>query len=162
MQINRELLEKTCKNTIEVILSCLECATMGTIYMIGPMPGLKAERVTSGISDAGQISWGLPEDSDYNSPGKEWEQYRDTPGHLLEAMGWCVEQQKSWTADTPLEDIRSVRKQLTGEVEDCHHMEPVLVRKKGTSTAIISTISSTLSIIMGAPFGKIPNMLLSP
>jgi len=79
MQINRELLEKTCKNTIEVILSCLECATMGTIYMIGPMPGLKAERVTSGISDAGQISWGLPEDSDYNSPGKEWEQYLTLP-----------------------------------------------------------------------------------
>ncbi len=129
MQSNRELLEKVCKNTIEVILSCLDCATKGTIYMIGQMPGLQAERVTSGISDAGQIKWGLPEDSDYNSPGKEWEQYSDSPGHLLEAMGWCVEQQKSWTADNPLEDIRSVRKQLRGEGEDHYHMEPVLVRK---------------------------------
>jgi len=129
MQINRDLLEITCKNTIEAILSCLECATKGTIYMIGPMPELQAERVTSGIIDDGQIKWGLPEDSDYNPPGKTWEQYRDTRGHLLEAMGWCVEQQKSWTADNPQEDIRSVRKQLRGEVEDYHHMEPVLVKK---------------------------------
>jgi hypothetical protein len=129
MQINREVLERTCKNTIEAILCCLECATKGTIYQIGPMPRLQAERVTSGIRNNGHIEWGLPEDSDYNPPGKEWENYRDTPGHLLEAMGWCVEQQKSWTADNPQEDIRSIRKQLKGEVEDLHHMEPVLVRK---------------------------------
>jgi hypothetical protein len=129
MQINRDLLEITCKNTIEAILSCLQCATKGTIYVVGPMPELQVERVTSGIMDEGQIKWGLPQDSDYNPPGKVWEQYRDTPGYLLEAMGWCVEQQKSWTADNPLEDVRSVRKQLRGEVEDVHHMEPVLVKK---------------------------------
>lgn len=129
MQINRDLLEKTCKNMIEAILSCLECATKGTVYTIEPMPKLQAQRITSGIRDDGGIKWGLPEESDYNPPGKEWEQYRDTPGHLLEAMGWCVEQQKSWTADNPQGDIRSVRKQLRCEVEDCHHMEPVLVRK---------------------------------
>jgi hypothetical protein len=129
MQINRDLLEITCKNTIEAILSCLECATKGTIYIIGPMPDLQVERVTSGMIEDGQIKWGLPHDSDYNPPGKVWEQYRDTPGHLLEAMGWCVEQQKSWTSDNPQEDVRSVRKQLRGEVEDYHHMEPVLVKK---------------------------------
>jgi hypothetical protein len=44
-------------------------------------------------------------------------------------MGWCVERQRSWTADDPYEDVRSVRKQLRGEIEDFHHMEPVLVRK---------------------------------
>jgi len=44
-------------------------------------------------------------------------------------MGWCVEKQKSWTSDNPYEDIRSVRKQLDGEIEDYHHMEPVLVKK---------------------------------
>jgi hypothetical protein len=44
-------------------------------------------------------------------------------------MGWCIEQQRSWTSDNPQEDIRSIRKQLRGEVEDYHHMEPVLVRK---------------------------------
>ena len=44
-------------------------------------------------------------------------------------MAWCVERQKSWTADDPHENIRSVRKQLRGEVEDCHQMEPVLVKK---------------------------------
>ena len=129
MQINRDLLERTCKNTIEAILCCLEQATKGTIYTIGPMPSLRAERITSGVREDGQIKWGLPQKSDYNPPGKEWEQYRDRPDHLLEAMGWCVEQQKSWTADNPLEDIRSVRKQLRSEAEDCHHMEPVLVKK---------------------------------
>ena len=75
------------------------------------------------------MSWGLPQISDYNSPGRTWEEYRDQPGRALEAMAWCVEQQKSWTADEPCEDARSVRKQLQGEVEDCHHLEPVLVEK---------------------------------
>ncbi len=116
---------------IETILLSLSHATKGTIYRIGPMPELQAVRVTSGrwIDNREQIQWGLPEVSDYNFPGKTWEQYHDRPGHVLEAMGWCVERQKSWTADNPFEDTRSVRKQIKGEVEDFHHMEPVLVRK---------------------------------
>ncbi len=131
MIINKDILEKTCKDMIETILFCLEDATKGTIYLISPMPELRAVRVTSGVRMQGsdQIKWGLPEASDYNYPGKTWEQYRDSPGHVMEAMGWCVEMQKSWTADDPYEDRRSVRKQLSGEIEDFHHMEPVLVRK---------------------------------
>jgi branched-subunit amino acid transport protein AzlD len=131
MIISHDLLERTCKNMIETILLCLENATRGTVYRIGRMPRLRAMRVTSGERENGngKIKWGLPEASDYNTPGKSWEQYRDRPGHVLEAMGWCVEKQKSWTADDPYEDIRSVRKQLRGEIEDFHHMEPVLVRK---------------------------------
>ncbi len=130
MIISNNILEKTCKDMIETILLTLDDATKGTIYRIGPMPELLAVRVTSGVrSGDGLIEWGLPEVSDYNYIGKSWEQYRDQPGHVLEAMGWCVEKQKSWTADDPYEDIRSVRKQLSGEVEDFHHMEPVLVRK---------------------------------
>jgi hypothetical protein len=35
MQINPEVLERTCKNTIEAILCCLECATKGTLYRVG-------------------------------------------------------------------------------------------------------------------------------
>lgn len=31
MQINRDLLERTCKNTIEAILCCLDQVTRGTI-----------------------------------------------------------------------------------------------------------------------------------
>ena len=95
------------------------------------MPTLRTVRVTSGIrSDQNRtMSWGLPQVSDYNPPGRDWEEYRDQPGRVLEAMAWCVEQQKSWTADEPREDARSVRKQLRGEVEDCHHMEPVLLKK---------------------------------
>jgi hypothetical protein len=131
MIIPNDILEKTCKDMIETILFCLSYATKGTIYRVGPMPRLLAVRVTSGVREesSDQIHWGLPEASDYNYPGKNWEQYRDNPGHVMEAMGWCVERQKSWTADNPHEDLRSVRKQLSGEIEDFHHMEPVLVRK---------------------------------
>jgi hypothetical protein len=131
MIIGSDILEKTCKDMIETILFCLADATKGTIYRVGPMPDLQVTRVTSGARNGGasEIRWGLPEVSDYNYPGKSWAQYRDRPRHVLEAMGWCVERQKSWTADDPYEDLRSVRKQLGGEAEDFHHMEPVLVRK---------------------------------
>jgi hypothetical protein len=132
MSVIDVLLEVTCKNVINTILSCLEHATKGTIYRIGSMPKLQAVRVASGIKRSGSddIEWGLPTVSDYNYPGKSWMQYRDRPGHVLEAMGWCVEKQKSWTADNPFEDLRSVGKQLRGEIEDSYHMEPVLVRKE--------------------------------
>jgi len=30
-------------------------------------------------------------------------------------MAWCVERQKSWTADDPGHDLRSARKQLEGK-----------------------------------------------
>lgn len=131
MTMMEDLLENTCKNMIKTILFCLENATKGTIYRVGPMPKLQAVRITSGIRREGtdEIEWGLPAVSDYNPPGKSWEQYRDRPDHVLEAMGWCVEKQKSWTAENPFEDVRSVGKQLRGEIEDFYHMEPVLVRK---------------------------------
>lgn len=127
-----ELLEDTCRKMIKTILSCLDHATKGTIYRVGPMPKLQVTRITSGIrvEASDLLQWGLPSVSDYNYPGKSWEEYRDRPNHLLEAMGWCVERQQSWTADDPAEDKRSVRKQLRGELEDVYHMEPVLVRKR--------------------------------
>lgn len=131
MLISNDILERICKNVIETILACVGNATKGTIYRISPMPELRAVRVTSGIRLDGtdHIEWGLPQASDYNFPGKTWEQYKDRPGHVLESLAWCVEHQKSWTADDPQYDQRSVRKQLRGELEDCSHMEPVLVHK---------------------------------
>ncbi len=131
MIIDANVLERTCKDMIETILFCLRNATKGTIYRIGPMPDLQTVRVTTGVRDeeSGEILWGLPESSDYNLPGKGWEQYKDKPGRVLEAMAWCVEKGKSWTADDPYQDIRSVRKQLMDEIEDHHHMEPVLIKK---------------------------------
>ena len=131
MIISYDILEQTCKDMIETILLCLRDATKGTIYRIGPMPELRSVRVTSGARDevTGQISWGHEDSSDYNYPGKCWEDYKDKPGRPLEAMAWCVENGISWTADDPLQDSRSVRKQLANEPEDFHHMEPVLIRK---------------------------------
>jgi hypothetical protein len=131
MIINDGVLEQTCKDVIDTILLCLPHATKGTIYRIGPMPELRTVRITSGVrdGDGGEIIWGLHEYSDYDYPGKRWEDYKDKPGRPLEAMAWCVELGKSWTSDDPYHDSRSVRKQLANEVEDFHHMEPVLVKR---------------------------------
>lgn len=116
---------------IETIFVCLPNAFKGTIYRVGKMPGLKVERITSGRIDEcrDKIVWGLPAVSEYNPPGKPWLDYRDEPGRPKEAMGWCVERQKSWTAEDPTSDSRSVRLQTEAEPEDFQHMEPVLVRK---------------------------------
>ncbi len=132
MTSSDDLLVATCRTMIRTLLSCLDNATKGTIYKIGLMPELTAVRVLSGTRKPGseELEWGLPAQSEYNAPGKQWEMYRDQPGRPLEAMGWCVEKQLSWTADNPPEDVRSVRKQISGVPEDEFHMEPVLVRKK--------------------------------
>ena len=131
IEIEKPVLEKACREMIETILLCLPNALKGTIYRVGKPPDLIAERITSGIIDENsrKISWGLPVKSEYNPPGKPWVEYRDEPSRPLEAMSWCVEKQKSWTAEDPRNDARSVRMQVEGVREDYHHMEPVLVGK---------------------------------
>lgn len=142
MNLIDKLLEDTCRKMIKTILSCFDHATKGTIYRVGPLPKLQVIRITSGVRvGAGdELEWGLPAVSDYNYPGKSWEEYRDRSGHPLEAMGWCVERQQSWTADDPAEDRRSVRKQLRGELEDVYHMEPVLVSKLDLLGSCVETL----------------------
>jgi hypothetical protein len=131
IEIEEVVLKKACMEMIETIFFCLPNAFKGTIYRVGKMPDLIVERIASGIVDENRmnISWGLPSKSGYSSPGRSWIEYRDEPGRPLEAMGWCVERQKSWTAEDPSNDSRSVRLQIKKEVEDFQHMEPVLVRK---------------------------------
>ena len=132
MRISAHVLEDVCKRMIEVILFCLPNATRGTIYTVGSIPVLQVVRVASGDKrdETDQITWDVKNRSDYDLPGKKWQDYRDRPEGVPEAMAWCVENQKSWTADDPENNIRSVRKQLEGKAgEDYHHMEPVLVRK---------------------------------
>lgn len=126
---------------IETIFVCLPNAFKGTIYSVGKMPDLVVERITSGKIDEDResISWGLPAVSDYNPPGKPWITYRDEPERPLEAMSWCVERQKSWTAEDPSNDSRSVRLQFEMELEDFQHMEPVLLRKSDLSLNMYST-----------------------
>jgi len=131
IEIERNVLENACKEMIETILFCIPVAFKGTIYRVGKPPALITERITSGVIDSPrrQISWGLPEKSEYNPPGRPWIDYRDEPGRPLEAMAWCIEKQLSWTSADPGNDLRSVRLQVEGVEEDYHHMEPVLVRK---------------------------------
>jgi len=132
LKVDKTSLERACKEIIETILFCLPNAYKGTVYSIGSPPHLVATRITSGIIDRERenISWGLPEKSDYNPPGKPWMDYRDEPGRVLEAMAWCVERQKSWTAEDPETDTRSARVQVGRRRKDSHHMEPVLIRKQ--------------------------------
>jgi len=130
-EIESAALEKACIEIIETILFCLPNTFKGTIYRIGKPPDLIAEKIASGIIDERRekISWGLPAESGYDPPGKPWTDYRDELGRPFEAMGWCVERQKSWTVEEPYSDTRSIRLQVEGRHEGCHHMEPVLVRK---------------------------------
>ena len=132
IKIEQEALENACKEIIESILICLPNAFKGTVYRVGILPEMVTTRITSGIidEDRQEISWGLPELSDYNPPGKRWVDFRDEPDRPLEAMSWCVERQSSWTAEDPRNDARSVRLQVEGVWKDFHHMEPVLIRKK--------------------------------
>ncbi len=142
IEIEQAVLKKACMEMIETILFCLPNAFKGTIYRVGKIPDLTVERITSGImdEDGTSISWGLPAQSEYNPPGKSWVDYRDQPGRALEAMAWCVERQKSWTAEDPASDSRSVRLQVNVELEDFHHMEPVLVRKSDLNMDMYSAL----------------------
>ncbi len=131
INLEKEILEKACKEIIETILFCLPNAYKGTVYHIGSPPELRAVRVASGVIDEKRekIEWELEGSSDFDYPGKTWLEYRDEPGRPLEAMAWCVEKQKSWTSEDPRNDIRSERYKREGILEDYHHMEPVLIRK---------------------------------
>jgi len=131
IEIEKAVLGKACKEIIETILFCLPNAYAGTIYRIGKPPALITKRIASGImnGDRNKISWGLVARSGFNPPGKPWIEYRDEPGRPLEAMAWCVERQKSWTAEDPKNDARGARLKAGGVAKDFHHMEPVLVRK---------------------------------
>ena len=141
IQIEEAVLKKACMEMIETIFFCLPNAFKGTIYRVGKMPDLIVERITSGIIDEDRksISWGLPSQSGYTSPGRSWYDYRDEPCRPLEAMGWCVERQKSWTAEDPSSDSRSVRLQVESGLEDFQHMEPVLVRKSDLNLDMYSS-----------------------
>jgi hypothetical protein len=142
IEIEESVLKKACMEMIETIFVCLPNAFKGTIYRVGKIPDLKVERITSGLIDdfREKIEWGLPARSGYTSPGKPWLDYRDEPGRPLEAMGWCVERQKSWTSEDPTSDSRSVRLQLESEPEDFQHMEPVLVRKTDLNLNMYSSL----------------------
>lgn len=145
INVDRNTLEKACKEIIETILFCLPDAYKGTVYQIGPPPELVAVRVTSGMIDEARqnIEWDLTGSSDFDPPGKSWLEYRDEPGRPLEAMAWCVERQKSWTSEDPSQDVRSRRYTKKGLFEDYHHMEPVLIRK---SDLVIDNNNNSITI----------------
>jgi hypothetical protein len=141
IEIKEHALKKACLEMIETIILCLPNAFKGTIYRVGKPPDLIVERITSGVisEDRKKITWGLPAQSEYNPPGRPWLNYRDEPGRPMEAMAWCVEKQRSWTAEDPTNDIRSVRLQMDVGLEDFQHMEPVLARKSDLNLNMYSS-----------------------
>jgi len=155
LEISRSVLEQACKEMIETILFCLPYAYKGTIYRIGRPPELIAERITSGVIDRSSLrcSWGLPAQSDYNPPGKHWRAYRDEPNRPLEAMAWCVQKQKSWTSQDPVNDPRNVRPPVHELEPDYHHMEPVLVRQSDLNFNMHSSLESPLDF-QGTPIWR--------
>ncbi|MBW2064300.1 MAG: hypothetical protein JRJ03_05135 [Deltaproteobacteria bacterium] len=140
IKIEKHILENACKEMIETALLCLPNAFKGTIYLIGSPPELVAKRIASGVIDEAreQITWGLPANSEYNPPGIPWNQYRDEPGRPLEAIAWCVEKQKSWTAQDPNKDLRKSVLEENGQ--GFHHLEPVLLRKSDISINMYSPL----------------------
>lgn len=142
IEIDKSTLESACKEMIETALWCLPNAFRGTIYLIGKPPELVAKRIASGIIDSARekISWGLPAKSEYNPPGLPWIEYRDEPGRPLEALAWCVEKQKSWTAEDPSNDARKSVLDSQENNQGFHHMEPVLVRKSDININMYSPL----------------------
>ena len=132
MRISAPVLEEACKKMIGIILRCLPRAIRGSLYTVGPIPELRVVWFASGHREgkSDEIQWDGLTQSEYTFPGKVWDDYQDRPGRTLEAMAWCVERQKSWTADDPEHNGRSRRKEREGRAwEDYHHMEPVVIKK---------------------------------
>jgi hypothetical protein len=151
MRISAQVLEDACKKMIRMILFCLRDAFRGTIYSVGPILDLQTIRIASGRrnGETDEIIWGAANSSDYDYPGKGWEEYRDRPGGILEAMAWCVEKQKSWTAEDPENNIRCVRKQLEGKAgEDYHHMDTGVFPEDSTGKPLwADSIYATVAVI---------------
>ena len=157
MENSDDLLIASCRTMIKTVLSCLDNATKGTIYKIGLMPELTAVRVLSGVKRTGasdEFEWGLPAVSDYNPPGKKWEQYRDQPGRPLEAMGWCVEKQMSWTAENPMHGPPERQKAALWDNRKTNFTWNPCWFGKRASTAIPVKTFNIRSIGRGTPSGS--------
>jgi hypothetical protein len=142
IEIEEYVLKKACKEMIETIFLCLPNAYKGTIYRVGKLPELRVEGITSAIIDdcREKIEWTLDGVSDYRAPGKSWPLYRDEPDRPLEAMGWCVERQKSWTSEAPENDSGVVRLQPESGAYGFQHLEPVLVKKADLNLDMYSSV----------------------
>ncbi len=132
IKIDEILLEKACKEIIETTLFCLPNAYRGTVFRIGNPPDLYASRITSGIIDKDRkyINWKLPEQPDFRPPGKPWIEYSNAKKPDYEAISWCVEKQMSWTSEGCSKDNIQGGPNCRQGLEDCYHMQPVLLRKE--------------------------------
>ena len=130
--INPSVLQRVCRVMIETLLVCLPNAVGGAIYSIGPVPHLSLKLVSSGrrYGQTDKILWDEISKSPHNFTAKQWEDYRDHKGDILEGLAWCVENQNGWTLDHAVSKKQNA-KDLAQEsgFDGFYHLEPLLVKK---------------------------------
>jgi hypothetical protein len=139
---------------IETLLVCLPNAVSSTIYSVGPTPHLRLNPVASArrYGQTDQVRWEGLYKSAHNFTPKNWEDYRDHEGDILEAITWCVENQMSWTVDYASPSPRNMRESVENKAaDDYYHLEPILIKKAellqrniargDRSTRVIKTLS---------------------
>jgi hypothetical protein len=117
---------------IETLIVCLPNAVSSTIYSVGPTPHLRLNPVASArrYGQTDQVRWEGLYKSAHNFTPKNWEDYRDHEGDILEAITWCVENQMSWTVDYASPSPRNMRESVENKAaDDYYHLEPILIKK---------------------------------
>ena len=130
--INLSVLQRVCRVMIETLLVCLPNAVGGAIYSIGPIPHLSLKLVSSGrkYGQTDKILWDEINKSYHNFAAKQWEDYRNHKGGILEGLAWCVGNQTGWTVDHAMPKKQNARDlpQESG-FDGFYHLEPILIKK---------------------------------
>jgi hypothetical protein len=130
--INPSVLQRVCRVMIETLLVCLPNAVGSAIYSIGPVPHLSLKLVNSArrYGQTDKILWDEISKSSHNFAFKQWEDYRDHKGGILEGLAWCVENQISWTVDHAVSKGQNMN-DLPEEnsFDGFYHLEPILIKK---------------------------------
>jgi len=130
--INPSVLQRVCRVMIETLLVCLPNAVGGAIYSIGPVPDLSLKLVSSGrrYGQTDKILWHEIGKSSHNFTVKQWEDYRDHKGDILEGLAWCVENQIGWTVDHAISKKQNGKDlPQEGGFDGFYHVEPILIKK---------------------------------
>lgn len=132
MLINPSVLQRVCRVMIETLLVCLPNAVGSAFYSLGPLPHLSLKLVSSArrYGQTDKILWDEISKSSHNLTFKQWEDYRDHKGGVLEGLAWCIENQIGWTVDHSLSEGSNINDlpEKNG-LDGFYHLEPILIKK---------------------------------
>ena len=132
MLINPSVLQRVCRVMIETLLVCLPNSVGSAFYSLGPLPHLSLKLVSSArrYGQTDKILWDEISKSSHNFTFKQWEDYRDHKGGVLEGLAWCVENQIGWTVDHAVSKGQNINDlpEKNGLDGFCH-LEPILIKK---------------------------------